>query len=45
MENIRNKKEIMAEENTHKSRCPECPVYDECMGNWLNYFAGKRNDE
>lgn len=30
-------------ENTHKSRCTECPAYNECMGVWLDYFAGKQN--
>jgi hypothetical protein len=30
------------EESTHKSRCTECPVYNECMGTWLDYFAGKK---
>ena len=29
------------EENIHKSRCAECPAYNECMGFWLEYFTGK----
>lgn len=30
------------ERNVHKSRCIECPAYNECMGVWLDYFAGNR---
>jgi hypothetical protein len=43
MENIeKDKTEYNTEENTHKSRCTECPAYNECMSVWLDYFAGKR---
>jgi hypothetical protein len=30
-----------SKENKHKSRCTECPSYNECMCVWLDYFAGK----
>ena len=29
------------EKNAHKSRCAECPAYNECMGIWLDYFTGR----
>ncbi|MGF7118497.1 hypothetical protein [Methanobacterium oryzae] len=32
-------------DNVHKSRCTECPSYNECMGVWLDYFSGKGHDK
>jgi hypothetical protein len=41
MENIERKViENKNEKNVHKSLCTECPAYNECMGIWLDYFAG-----
>jgi hypothetical protein len=45
MENIKRNLTGTNTENTHKSRCIECQSYNECMGVWLDYFAGKRNIE
>lgn len=41
MENLEHKINRSHEENIHKSRCTECPAYNECMGIWLDYFTGK----
>lgn len=44
MENIeRDRTTHNTEENNNKSRCIECPAYNECMGVWLDYFSGKGN--
>ena len=46
MENLeRNIIKDNTKENTHKSRCTECPAYNECMGFWMDYFSGKEHSK